>query len=218
MVQQEVRIAILQRLLDCSSDVAEQVNAAMLHKCHHNNEAILHQGDETSQCHLVVNGQAKARIIGIDGQDVQVATYENGEIFGAYPRRDTQRADITAGADLELLTIDSAKLSTMAQELSKVGGGLSRIFSGQLDMMFDRMSARSLLSAKGRVYQELLRLADEDNRISPAPNVKAIAVSVQTARETASRHINDLIRLGVLEREEGSWKIIAPRQLEDMIA
>ena len=217
-MQQEDRIAILKKLLGCSEEIAAQVNNAMLHKRHANDDAILHQGDETSRCHLVVNGQAKARVIGREGQDVQMATYETGEVFGAYPQADTQRADITAGEDLELLTIESRELSEMAQELSNVGGGLSRIFAGQLDMMFGRMSSRSLLSAKGRVYEELLRIADDDNRISPIPNVKAMSVSIQTARETASRHINDLIRLGVLEREEDGWKIVAPRQLEDMIA
>jgi CRP/FNR family transcriptional regulator, cyclic AMP receptor protein len=217
-VQQETRIAILKRLFDCSEEVAGKVNAAMHHKCHQNNEAILHQGDETSRCHLVVNGLAKARLIGVDGQDIQVATYQNGEIFGAYPTADKQRADITAAEDLELLTIDSSELSKMAQELANVGGGLSRIFAGQLDMMFDRLSARSLLSAEGRVYQELLQLADEDFRISPPPVVRAIAVSVQTTRETASRHINELVRRGILTREPTHWQIVAPRQLEDMIA
>jgi len=70
----------------------------------------------------------------------------------------------------------------------------------------------------GRVYAELLRRADDENRISPAPIIAALAVSVQTTRETASRAISKLEHRGIIGRSKDHWEIIAPRQLEDMIA
>ncbi len=217
-MQQAERIAVIKELFGCPAEVAEQANASMHHRKAACNNAILHQGDESGICHLVVDGHARAHIVGIDGQYVQIATYEPGEIFGSYPEKETQRADIIAGDGLELLIIESARLAELADGLAPLGGGLSRIFSQQMGMLFDRMAARVMLSANGRVYAELLRLADRDNVIKPAPVIAAIAVSVQTARETASRACSNLQKRGIIEREKTHWRIVAPRQLEDMIA
>ena len=190
----------------------------MAHKGFEHREPILHQGDDVAQCHLVIEGRANAFAIGLEGQYVQLATYEPGEIFGAYPARDSQRADIVADNGLQLLTIESGRLSAFAKSYADVGSGLAKIFAGQMDVLFDRMAARTTLSAVGRVYAELLRRGGDKNRISPAPVIAALAVSVQTTRETASRAIGKLERRGVIRRTSDHWEIVAPRQLEDMIA
>ncbi|MEE9434501.1 MAG: Crp/Fnr family transcriptional regulator [Sphingorhabdus sp.] len=217
-LQQAERIAILEAVFDCPENIAETMNAAMLHKSFASSDPVLHQGDECGQCHLVIEGRACAHVLGVDGQYVQLASYEPGEIFGPYPQADEQQADILAEGHLQLLMIPSNDLSGMAKKHAGIGSGLARIFAGQMDVLFGRMAARATLTAAGRVYAELLRRGDDDGRISPAPVVAAIAVSVQTTRETASRAINALMRRGILARADGHWEIVAPRQLEDMIA
>jgi predicted transcriptional regulator len=63
----------------------------------------------------------------------------------------------------------------------------------------------------------LLRLADDDNCICPAPTVTALAMSVNTTRETASRTITALERRGIIRREGQILTIQAPRMLEEMV-
>ena len=211
-------MAILEAVFDCPGELAHEIAASMAHKSFEHREPILHQGDDVAQCHLVIEGRANAFAIGLEGQYVQLATYEPGELFGAYPQQGSQRADILADNDLQILSIESGRLSTFAKGHADVGSGLARIFAGQMDVLFDRMAARATLSAVGRVYAELLRRADDDRQISPPPVIAALAVSVQTTRETASRAIGKLERRGVIRRTSDHWKIISPRQLEDMIA
>ena len=190
------RMAILEAVFDCPGELAHEIAASMAHKSFEHREPILHQGDDVAQCHLVIEGRANAFAIGLEGQYVQLATYEPGELFGAYPQQGSQRADILADNGLQILSIESGRLSAFAKTHADVGSGLARIFAGQMDVLFDRMAARATLSAVGRVYAELLRRADGENRISPVPVVAALAVSVQTTRETASRAISKLERRG----------------------
>ena len=86
-----------------------------------------------------------------------------------------------------------------------------------LDRALDRMATRSTYSAAGRVYSELLALADGRDHIVPAPQVTTLALSANTTRETASRAIAVLIRRGIVSREDGQMQIHAPRMLADMV-
>ena len=212
------RISILQDVFDCSAELAAQVDGEMTIQDFSKSTPILHQGDSVSTCSLVIEGRANARVLGAEGQYIQLATYEPGEIFGAYPYDDEQRADILADEGLVILSIKSAALSSYAKQHADVGSGLARIFAGQTNILFDRMASRATLSAAGRVYAELLRRANPDRRILPPPVVSALAVTVQTTRETASRAISRLEKRGVINRQPDHWEIVAPRQLEDMIA
>jgi predicted transcriptional regulator len=84
--------------------------------------------------------------------------------------------------------------------------------------MLDRMAARTTLTAYGRVYAELLRLAGPSNRIEPPPVLSALALSVHTTRETTSRAIAHLLRRGIVSRTDEALNILAPRLLADLVA
>lgn len=217
-MDQQERVAIIREVFECSGELAENISANMLHKNFGQRDVILHQGDEVQHCNLVIGGRANAFVVGLEGQYIQLATFEPGEIFGAYPSPDRQRADIIAGSALEILSIESNQLKAFAKQYADVGSGLARIFAAQANIHFDRMTARVTLSAAGRVYAELLNRAGDDRKITPAPVVGALAVAVQTTRETASRAISRLVKRGILIRHDDHWEIVAPRQLEDMIA
>ena len=83
--------------------------------------------------------------------------------------------------------------------------------------MTQRLASRISLTAAGRIYARLLELAGPDHVIAPPPVVSALAVSVQTTRETTSRTISALERRGIIHRDERRLVIQSPRMLEDMI-
>lgn len=74
------------------------------------------------------------------------------------------------------------------------------------------------ISANGRVYAELLRLAGDTHRIAPPPVLSALALTVHTTRETASRAIASLARRGIVRRTDEALEIVAPRLLAELIA
>jgi len=108
----------------------------------------------------------------------------------------------------------------LAETHGCVGLALSRMLLKSLQWTTDRLLERNMLSANGRVYAELLRLADtgaDGKSIRPAPIVTELAERVQTSRETASRAIAALERRGIITRTSTVLTIVARRQLEDMV-
>ena len=84
-------------------------------------------------------------------------------------------------------------------------------------MLLDRMAARIGLSATGRCYQALLSKSDDDGWIRPPPVLSALAIGVNTTRETASRALAHLIRRGIAERHDDGLRIVSRRMLEELV-
>lgn len=211
------RIAVLRSVFECPEGVAELLDSETRWAKHDRGSIIAHQGDRLDHCYLVIAGSAGLRALGSEGQSLQVATVEAGEMFGSYPVPRETHADIMGGADLEALCFETARLRSLAQDSTEIGSGLASIFARQFDGIIQRFSARLTLSANGRVYAKLLELADDTGRIAPAPVIAALAVEAQTTRETASRAISGLDRRGVIEKNNDHWMLVAPRMLEDMV-
>lgn len=205
-------------MFGCDLQVAAALGREASHVQYLHKTVLAHQGDASEHCWLILDGTVRVQLIGWDGQRVQLAYHGPGELFGAFPRPTTHRADVIASGDTELLKVASTALLALAEAHAPIALGLSRLLARQLDMALDRMAARTTLSAAGRVYAELLRLCDEDHRIDPVPTVTALAMSVNTSRETASRAITALERRGIARRDGLVMTIQAPRMLADMVA
>ncbi|WP_336962874.1 Crp/Fnr family transcriptional regulator [Sphingobium aquiterrae] len=217
-LQEAERLAVIRTVFACDSDSAAALAAAMKDIRFANKSAVARQGDISGQCWLVVEGTAQSRIISSDGQETLLAVYGPGEIFGNYPEPAPLRADIIAVGFLHLLTIESGALMAFARRHADIGCGLSALFARQLDIMLDRMAARTTLTATGRVYAELLRMAGPSGRIAPPPVLAALALNVHTTRETTSRAIANLARRGIVRRSETALEILSPRLLADLVA
>lgn len=217
MSGEQERIAILRAVLNCTESSASMMFPLVTWSKVDRDETILHQGDEQRHCHFVISGTANIKALGREGQYVQLATVETGEIIGSYPEGSTAKADVRAQTRLELASIEISRLAEITFDQAEIGAGVARIFARQLGNVMDRLALRVTLTASGRVYSQLLRLADDHFAIAPVPIVSALAVEAQTTRETASRAISALERRGILERDEDRWTIVAPRMLEEMI-
>jgi CRP-like cAMP-binding protein len=211
------RIAMLRAIFDCTETVASSLNRLGMWTTARRHEFLLHQGDHHHQCHIVMSGSADIKALGREGQYVQIATVEPGEIFGSYPEPRPVRADVQARDAMELVSLDAVQLSQFAQACSEAGAGLARIFATQLGNVIDRFAARVTLTATGRVYSCLLKMLDSEGEVGPAPVVAALAVQAQTTRETASRAIGALERRGIMKRGADKWIVVSPRLLEDLV-
>ena len=100
-----------------------------------------------------------------------------------------------------------------------VGLALSRTLLRQLRATSEKMAERTTLSAAGRVHAERLRLArlGDGRSVKPPPVLAALAVRVQTTRETVSRTISALERRGIVRRDGEALIIVAPHRLEELI-
>jgi CRP/FNR family transcriptional regulator, cyclic AMP receptor protein len=201
----------------CSDECAQILAQAMTERRVIRRSHLALRGDAATQLFLILEGGVVAEIFGIDGQQAQLARHGPGEIFGAYPMPSTYRSDIMTTSDTRLLAIGTSELVGLTQTHAEIGAGLSRLLARQLDLLLDRMAARIGLSAMGRFHKALLEMADEQGNIRPAPVISALALSVNTTRETGSRALAALLRRGIVERREDALRVVSRRMLEDMV-
>ncbi|MXO86562.1 helix-turn-helix domain-containing protein [Altererythrobacter aurantiacus] len=212
--------SLLCRTFGCDGAVAHKIIAAARARDFDEEAVIVHRGDHIADAFFMVMGQARGVVYSREGALVVAQEYRPGDLFGALggdgPAE--QEADIVAVRKVSSLIIEAAALATIAQRHGEIGLALSRMLMTRLREATVRLYERTALSAQGRVYAELRRLADGDTlSIRPPPIVTDLAVRVGTTRETASRAINALERRGIIERSDGSWTILAPRRLEEAI-
>lgn len=216
MVQEE-HLALIAACFRCPEHEARLVHAATTFRQYPHRAPVALRGDPSTHLYLVIDGLASADLFSVDGQYAQLAGYGPGELFGAFPEPATHRADITAQGELSVLAIETASIAELAQSHAAISQGVAFLMARQLDMVLDRMAARIGLSATGRCYRALLAKADADDWIKPLPVLSALAIGVNTTRETASRALANLVRRGIVERHDHGLKIVSKRMLEDLV-
>lgn len=210
-------IAVVQGCFGCTEGCARILAAEMTSRSVTHRTVLAINGDRSAHLLLVVEGAVVAELFSVDGQQAQLARHGPGEIFGAYPEESIFRANMTAVGQTRLLTIASSQLRALAADHAEIANGIANLLARQLDLVLDRMAARIGLSATGRFYRALLQLSDSDGQIEPAPVVAALALSVHTTRETASRALATLVRRGIVLRQENGLRIVSRRMLEELI-
>lgn len=214
-------LAFLQQLFACPADVATVIRAAATPRRFPAGATIVRQGDAQNETFLMVLGSARAMAFGRDGQMVLLQDFAPGDLFGAMTGQSEALSDADIVAVELALTAVFMALDFLAlmERHGCIGLTLSRMLLRQLRAATDRLVERTTLSAVGRVHAELLRLArlSDGREIRPAPVLSALALQVQTTRETTSRAVNSLERRGIVRREDDALVIVAPHRLEELI-
>lgn len=211
------RISILSAYLECSINAATLLNTKMTLKKFKHKAILLHQGDINDKIWLILDGDAQLQAIGFDGKVTLLTAQGAGEVIGAFPDALQSNVDVKIYGHLSALQISTSGLKAVVDEYPCVGGGLSKIFGNQYHAIIDRLAMHVTLTAHGRVYAELLRLAKDNDFITPFPVITAVGLMAQTSRETASRAITQLRRRGIIEKNEQGLQILSRNMLEDLV-
>lgn len=206
--------------LGCSPEVAAAVAAHASERRYDARAVILRCGDRSSHAWLVMAGRAHALVYGLEGQMVLVQEYRPGDLFGAVTVEDWPvEADVVAADPTRAACVPAADFVMLVDRHGSLGLLLVRSLLGQLRATSARMVDRTTLSAPGRVHAELLRLArlGDGKAIRPAPVLAALAVRVQSTRETVSRTVSALERRGIVRRDGDALVIVAAQRLEELI-
>lgn len=215
-LQEDIRAAI-----GCSAEVGAAIAVHAIARQYPARAVILRYGDRLSHAWLVMAGRAQALVYGLDGQMVLVHEYRTGDFFGALAATDAWPvdADVVAADPTRAASVPAADFVMLVDRHRSLSLLLVRSLLEQLRAASSRMVDRTTLSAPGRVYAELLRLArlGDGAAIRPAPVHAALAVRVQSTRETVSRAVSALERRGIVRREDDALVIVAPGRLEELV-
>lgn len=210
----------LQDVFACSGEVAEAIGAKAVERRYRASAVIIRQGDPMLEALLLRLGRARARAYTREGELVVLQDFLPGDLLGALAApREPSGSEVVALESSALAAFLAQDFALLAERFGCIGLALSRNLIGQLRAATLRMVERTTLTAAGRVYAELLRLADlaDGRTIRPAPVLAGLAARVQTTRESASRAVNDLERRGVVRRDSDALVIVARERLEDLV-
>ena len=207
----------------CTPEVAGLVARRAADRRFEAGAVIIRQGDRHAETFILVLGRAHALAYGRDGQLVLLQEFAPGDIFGALveARPATSETEVVAVDPSRAAAFAALEFLGLVEAHGAIGLALSRMLLRQLHAATGRMVARTTLSATGRIYAEILRLAEaspDGRTIRPPPVLSALAVRVQSTRETVSRAVNDLERRGVIRRSDDALFVVAPHRLEELVA
>lgn len=218
--EQDVR-EFIRETFACSDEIAATIFERGAVRVFRPPATIVRQGEQAAAAYLLTLGLAHARLYSIEGQMVLLCEYRPGDLFGDLGELDPapEEAEIVAIEAARSFILKSRDLVALAEAYGSIGLALSRLLLRQLRRATSRIYERAAVSAVGRVYAELLRmaLASPGLAIRPPPVLSELAVRVSTTRETASRAVSALERRGIVRREAGSLIVVAPQRLEELI-
>ena len=218
--EQDVR-EFIREAFACTDEIAGYVFARGSARIFAPHAKIVRQGESSAAAYLLTQGRAQALLYSLEGQMVLLCEYHPGDLFGGLGELDPtpDEAEVVAAEPARTFILKSRDLVALAETYGSIGLALSRLLLRQLRRATSRIYERAAVSAVGRVYAEILRLARASPglAISPAPVISELAVRVSTTRETASRAVSVLERRGIVRREPGSLTVVAPQRLEELI-
>lgn len=209
--------ATLGLILSCEDDVAAALFAQGRVRAVERRSFVVRQGDRLSTMWLVLDGRLKIESSSSSGRASQLAQCGPGDWIGQYAQVAAYPADIVAVERATLLAFASGDLPRLAAGHPALGATLAASFAHQLEKITARLDARSTLTAKGRIYAELLHRAGDALAIAPPPVIAELAHIAQTTRETASRAIAELERRGIVARNAEMLRINSPRLLAELV-
>jgi len=187
-------------------------------------QAIISQDDDSNQVFIILNGEARVELLAESGHEIWIDTLKPGAILGeiAALTAVNRSSNIFADTNMTLAVYPAKKFIDLLEIHAALGLCLSRTLAERVYHTTQRMFALSALSAPGRVYAELLRMAEKMTSgthqiIKPTPSLTELAQRINTTRETVSRAVSGLERRGLLKRTEHGFELIDPDQLSRLM-
>ncbi|WP_418152959.1 Crp/Fnr family transcriptional regulator [Litorimonas sp. RW-G-Af-16] len=188
-------------------------------------EFVVEQDTQITDIWFVLKGQARAVIYSEDGQEIWMQSFGPGDLFGhsAVMTNSAVQFGIVAEKAMDLLIIPAKHFQERIQSDVGLSHRVATDLADRLNIMTLRMFELSTLSAPARIGMELLRLAqpigiDEDRMIiRPAPVLSNMALKVQSTRETASRTVSRLLKMGLISRQPGAIVIEDSETMKDRL-
>jgi CRP-like cAMP-binding protein len=176
---------------------------------HRAGTTVIAQNDEATDLLAILEGRVRITLVSPNGQEVSFRDQEAGCAVGLLAAIDgrPRSASAVALTDTRVAVISGALLQETMAGSPAVTAAVTRHLAFLVRELSERVFEFSTMVARRRVHAELLRLSERARRdgaagavIEPAPTHAAIAHRISTQRETVSREMARLARMGLVER------------------
>ncbi len=157
---------------------------------------------------FILSGQARAFLVSIEGREMWLSHFDAGEIIGemsALTGR-PRSASVVAATDMRVLVISAAGLRDVLDRHGRFARNIAERVAARLYTTTQQMFAAAISPMDRRLQDMLLKKSTSQGEnmpqrvIAPVPVLSELALELGTTRETLSRTLNKLIRLGQIVR------------------
>ena len=186
-------------------------------------EQILDRDSDSRDVFLVVEGSVEVINYSLSGREVAFGHVAEGGYFGELSAIDGGRrsANIVAIESSLVLVVPPEVFTEILTSNPPATMQVLRRLAHIIRTADDRIMDLSTLKAVQRVYVELVRLSQEDEKsghyiIRPLPTQRDMARRASTSRETVARVLGQLARADIVERKGRTLHIHDMDRLSDM--
>ena len=192
---------------------------------HAEGDQIFAKGDPGNSMMAVLKGRVMISSPSIDGRQVVLTVFRDGEVFGEIALLDGKErtADATAMADTELLVVPRRSLVSLLEHRPELCLGLLMVLCERLRRTNEQVEDLAFLDLEARIAKVLVRLAEENGGGSTASlpvgvkiSQRALGELVGGSRESVNKHLQDWKRLGIIELGKGAILVHDLKALGEM--
>lgn len=174
----------------------ETVSQAMVLRHFRKNSLIIFEDDIGNSLFVIKSGRVKISRISPEGSEAILAILGQGDFFGELSVIDGlgRSATVTSIDDVELLMLRRQDFLDLMEKIPKIAIALLKELASRIRKSDSHIRSLTLLDAKGRVANTLIRLVDDIGRIKDGkvviedlPLQRDLASLSGTSRETISR-------------------------------
>lgn len=185
-------------------------------------ETIQFQGQAVETVGIVISGCATAIAYSENGNETWLGEYQEGRFIGLVSLLTNKYVsfELRAETDLILLAVPARRMLNLLSHHVSLANAVAQDLALRLGLSLSDLLNVHTLSAKARICIELSRLSlpiglePGKDVIRPSPIFVDLARRINSTRETVSRTVSELQKMGIVSRGPGVLIIQMPSHLE----
>ncbi len=174
------------------------------------NHCFIHQDDLSDDVFLLLSGKARAFLLSLEGREMWIASYRPGDLVGelAVLTGAARSASIVTTAATRCLAFRDKSFQSLLKQHGPLGLRLAQIQAIRLTDTTSAMFSAAIDHIDKRVIRHLTKTAQSNAGsgefavVTPVPVISELALELGSSRETVSRAVNKLIKLGMILRQK----------------
>jgi CRP-like cAMP-binding protein len=180
-------------------------------------DILFNEGDPPEALYLVLRGRLAIALANpIDRRESVVALMEAGDLFGEMGMLDGGPRSAMARAlePTTVLSIPYAPILQLFEDQPRLLWNVTRLLAQRIRVTDEALADSVFLDVTGRTAKRLLELANGMDSFTLPVTQEELAGMVGASRERVNKAIASFIRLGWLEQQERTYRIIQRDRLE----
>jgi CRP-like cAMP-binding protein len=179
-------------------------------------DVIFTEGAEADALYLVISGRIAISNKSFDGRESMVALMERGDLFGEMSLFDGlgRSAEARALEESQMIVLPYEPVTNLWAERPELLWSVVSMLTRRLRVMDGALADAFFLDVTGRTAKHLLELAGNRETFEIPITQEELAGLVGASRERVNKAISSFLRLGWLEQNDRTYRIIKRHELE----